>query len=266
MTINWTRTEQGAFRYALEGDGESCLVLIHELAGSLDSWGGVAAGLSGHLPGDMRLLRYDQRGCGQSIKTAGRLSLDQAVADLDGLLDRLEVATPVTLCGAAIGSAVAVAYAAAHPDTVDRLILIGPALAVPAARKEAAEATASALEAGGMAAIADAVLPLAFPDALWSSEADKERGLARWMGADPVGYAANYRMLIDADLDAALRGLSMPVRVIAGAHDPFGTPEIVKTLTDPIAQREWRVMDAGHFAAIQSPDIVTAEILDALSA
>lgn len=259
---DWIETARGAFRYALQGEGPGCLALIHELAGSLDSWAEVAV----RLPDGLRVLRYDQRGCGQSEKVRGALTLDEAAADLEALLAALGIAGPLTLVGAAVGCAVAVAFADRHPERVARMVLIGPALAVPAERQAAALATAARLEEGGMRAIASAVLPLAFPEALWSGAEAKARATARWLGADPMGYAAMYRMLVAAELAPALARLAMPVCVAAGRHDPFGTPEIVDRLTAALPRRDYRVLEAGHFAAVQSPAVVAETILDALDA
>lgn len=70
------------------------------------------------------LVRYDERGCGLSDRRLGDLSLDTWVADLETVvaaagLDRF------ALLGVSQGAAVALVYAARHPERVTQLILYG---------------------------------------------------------------------------------------------------------------------------------------------
>jgi pimeloyl-ACP methyl ester carboxylesterase/DNA-binding CsgD family transcriptional regulator len=70
------------------------------------------------------LVRYDQRGCGLSDREAGDLSLDAMVADLESVVDAAGL-DRFPLVGASQGGAVAIAYAARHPDRVSRLVIHG---------------------------------------------------------------------------------------------------------------------------------------------
>ena len=81
-------------------------------------WEGVAAGYA--------LIRYDRLGVGRSDRTLrdSDLSLDGEVATLRALLDELELER-VSLIGGSSGSCTAVAFAAAFPEHVERLVLYG---------------------------------------------------------------------------------------------------------------------------------------------
>lgn len=68
------------------------------------------------------LIRYDPRGCGLSDRTAGDLSLDAWVADLEAVADAAGLRR-FPLIGLCQGGVVAVAYAARHPERVSRLVL-----------------------------------------------------------------------------------------------------------------------------------------------
>jgi pimeloyl-ACP methyl ester carboxylesterase/DNA-binding CsgD family transcriptional regulator len=97
------------------------------------------------------LLRYDERGCGLSDREFGALSLDTWVADLETVvaaagLDRF------ALLGLSQGAAVAIVYAARHPERVTHLLLYGAyargrMLRGPEERRRA-EAMISAIRAG----------------------------------------------------------------------------------------------------------------------
>ena len=70
------------------------------------------------------LLRYDGRGCGLSDRTADTLSLDAWVADLEAVVDAAGLER-FALLGCSQGCAVAVAYAARHPERVSALVILG---------------------------------------------------------------------------------------------------------------------------------------------
>ncbi len=113
--------------YELRGDGPalvapawwvSHLELDWQTPGVRRFWEGVAA--------DCTLVRYDRLGVGMSDRTVrdDDLTLDAEVATLRTLLDELGL-DRVSLIGGSSGSCTAVAFAAAFPERVDRLVLYG---------------------------------------------------------------------------------------------------------------------------------------------
>ncbi len=72
------------------------------------------------------LIRYDRLGVGMSDRTVHEsdLTLDGEVATLRALLDELEL-DRVSLIGGSSGGCTAVAFAAAYPERVQRLVLYG---------------------------------------------------------------------------------------------------------------------------------------------
>jgi pimeloyl-ACP methyl ester carboxylesterase/DNA-binding CsgD family transcriptional regulator len=70
------------------------------------------------------VLRYDERGCGLSEGAAAELSVDTWVGDLEAVIDA-RGAERFALLGVSQGAAIAVAYAAKHPDRVSDLVLYG---------------------------------------------------------------------------------------------------------------------------------------------
>ena len=81
-------------------------------------WEGVATGYA--------LIRYDRLGVGMSDRTvrASDLTLDREVATLRALIDELELER-VSLIGGSSGGCTAIAFAAAFPERVERLVLYG---------------------------------------------------------------------------------------------------------------------------------------------
>lgn len=71
-----------------------------------------------------RFIRYDERGCGLSDWEVDGFTFDDWVADLESVVDAVGLER-FPLLGVSQGGAVAVAYAARHPDRVSRLVLCG---------------------------------------------------------------------------------------------------------------------------------------------
>jgi pimeloyl-ACP methyl ester carboxylesterase/DNA-binding CsgD family transcriptional regulator len=95
------------------------------------------------------LIRYDRLGVGMSDRALldGDLTLDAEVATLRALLDELEL-EHVSLVGGSSGGCAAVAFAAAFPERVERLVLYGSYPDGAAITKpEVANAIASAVRA-----------------------------------------------------------------------------------------------------------------------
>jgi DNA-binding winged helix-turn-helix (wHTH) protein/pimeloyl-ACP methyl ester carboxylesterase len=76
------------------------------------------------LSRDHTLIRYDERGSGLSDWQVEDLSFDAWVRDLEAVVDELGLER-FPLLGISQGCAVAVAYAARHPERVSRLLLYG---------------------------------------------------------------------------------------------------------------------------------------------
>ncbi len=70
------------------------------------------------------LVRYDRASCGLTDRTDRPPSLAFELEQLDGVTSTLE-RTPFDLMGVSMGAPVAVAWAAAHPESVRRLVLYG---------------------------------------------------------------------------------------------------------------------------------------------
>ena len=72
----------------------------------------------------VRLIYYDQRGCGGSERTDS-VSWQRHVADLDSIVMSARLEGPVVLAGSSWGAILGVLYAYTHPDRVESLVLSG---------------------------------------------------------------------------------------------------------------------------------------------
>ncbi|WP_439599156.1 alpha/beta fold hydrolase [Falsiroseomonas sp.] len=253
----WIATPDIALRYALSGEGREVLLLLHEMGGSLESWDPVLPLLHPHF----QVLRYDQRNAGLSEKPPGPMTLAQSGNDAVALLDALGLVEPVVVMGTAVGGAVALHLAAAHPGRIRAAIVTSPATGLPEAARAAALARADLLEREGTRAVVDAGLAQSYPEAL-RGDADRFAATrAQRLGADAAGQARTMRMLAGLDMAADLASIACPVLVLAGVHDLTRPPDRVAPVAEAIPGAAFRVLESGHFMAIQTPELLAAEVL-----
>jgi len=109
--------------YAVSGNGPPLLRAPHWIT-HLEHDDAVWGHLLEALGRRFTLVRFDQRGCGLSDRSVTDISFEAWVRDVDAVADaaRLE---RFALLGVSQGAAIAVAYAARHPDRVSHLILYG---------------------------------------------------------------------------------------------------------------------------------------------
>lgn len=103
------------------GDGRP-LILAHGFGGSCRDWDAVAE----HLDPALDLVRYDQRGFGESAAEPG-VPFSHA-ADLIALLDALGI-EQADVCGLSMGGATLLGAALQAPQRIGRLVLVSPLLA-----------------------------------------------------------------------------------------------------------------------------------------
>jgi pimeloyl-ACP methyl ester carboxylesterase len=109
--------------YQQVGEGPD-VVMVHGITGNLAVW---HLHIVPALSESFRILTYDLRGHGHSDTPASGYSPDDMAADLLGLIDALEIESPVVV-GHSYGADVALYFAASHPERVREVIAIEAAL------------------------------------------------------------------------------------------------------------------------------------------
>jgi pimeloyl-ACP methyl ester carboxylesterase/DNA-binding CsgD family transcriptional regulator len=112
--------------YAVSGSGEPVIVKAATWLSHLEvDWGSpVWSHMLHAMSSAGTFVRYDERGCGLSDWDVPDLSFESWVRDLETVVDEIG-ARRFALLGISQGAAVAIAYAARHPDRVSRLVLHG---------------------------------------------------------------------------------------------------------------------------------------------
>jgi 3-oxoadipate enol-lactonase len=240
----------------LQPDGRN-VVYINSLGSDLRIWDGVVARLASAGFG---ALRYDLRGHGLSDLGTPPKRIADHVADLAGVMDSFGVGK-AALCGVSVGGVIALGMAEAHPARVERLALCntGSKIGTP----ETWNPRISAVEKGGVAAVAEGVLERWFPAALRHAGAP-EVALARNMltRTPAAGYVATCIALRDSDLTEAAQGVNVPTLCVAGELDGSTPPAMLRSLAALVPGAAYHeIAGAGHLPCLQTPETLAERLI-----
>jgi pimeloyl-ACP methyl ester carboxylesterase len=213
----------GGFRLHVRDDGPRdapALMMLHGFGSSLHTFEPWARALAGPY----RVVRFDLPGSGLSEPDPTGLYTDaRSMELLVALMDRLGIAR-ASLIGNSIGGRLAWAFAAAHPDRADKLVLISPdGFASPGF------AYGRAPEVPPVLSIMRHVLPrfllrmnlvaaYANPDALSDETLDRYHALLRATG-NRAALIERMRQTVLRDPVPLLRGIEAPVLLLWGQTD-----------------------------------------------
>lgn len=213
------------------------------------------------------LLILHQRGVGHS-EAAPPAAWPQLAHDVAALRQHLDLGR-IDLLGHSAGTRIAMAYAAAHPDTIHRLCLVTPpaqwlvegeddtAAMVEKRRGEPwfddFEKILPALEQvssyAGFRELAPRAAPLGY--ATWDERAQAHDAVGAWY--DPAGEAF-FTQPPDPGMAQALTAVHAPVLVIAGAQDALVGLAPVLALAELFPAGRSVVIDAaGHYPWVEQP-------------
>ena len=248
-----------SIHYKLEGTKGPVVVLLHEMGGTLESWDKVAPGLADNF----RVFRYDQRGAGLSEKPRPRFDNNAAVADLEGLLQELNLQAPYHLVAVAASTTIAVAFCAKRPADLASLVLCNPAPGVDPSRAGALNDRADQAEREGMRAVLGITLDKSYPPELTDRETyETYRG--RYLASDPVGFAHSNRMLAGTNVTSLLPTINIPTMVVAGRQDTVRPLATTQDLAGKIPNARFEAIDAGHFMPTTGPAALLALLTEFL--
>ncbi len=245
-----------------EGHGPAVL-LLHGVGSAMDSFDAIAAQLAPHH----HLLRYDLRGHGDSGKPPGPYALTDFVTDATDVLDAAGIER-AHLMGFSFGGMIAQTIAIAHPQRVNRVVLISSVAARTREERERIRERASKLEQGGPPTLLEAALDRWFTPEFRARHPEVvEQRVQRAMGNDPMGYAAAYRVFAESDIDEALSQISAPTLVMTGEHDVGSTPRMARLIHTRIRGSQLKILEGlRHNVIAQVPELISELALEFFNA
>jgi 3-oxoadipate enol-lactonase len=246
--------------YRLEGDGETTVVLINGVSDDLEAWVFQVEEL---LPAGYRVLRFDNRGVGQSSKPAGPYSSRMMAADTKGLVDALGI-TNFHLLGISMGGTIAQEYAIAHGRDLRSLVLADTFAAPgPYCGRLFRSWGQIALQAG-MKLLMREMSPWIFSTAFFEEHEDTLAGYEAEMDQvrqPPEAFAAQLGALVDHDATDRLGQIDTPTLVLAADSDILIPPYLSRRLLDGLHNAEWASISGGHGAMWETAPEFNAAVL-----
>jgi 3-oxoadipate enol-lactonase len=206
-----------------------------------------------HLPGGLRILRYDKRGHGLSECPAAPYRMETLVADAGAFLDHLGISGAV-MVGLSIGGMIAQGLAAERPDLLRALVLCDTAakIGTDAMWDERIEA----IHRGGIAALEEQILARWFTRAFRKHRQDELAGWRHMLCRTPEdGYVGCCYAIRDTDLTASTPRLALPVLAVAGEEDGSTPPDLVREMAATIGGARFEIIrGAGHLPCVEAPE------------
>jgi 3-oxoadipate enol-lactonase len=228
--------------------GHPPLVYLHSLGTELRIWDPLIARLPGRLH-----VRLDLRGHGLSEVPTGPYRIADMAGDVLAVLADLEIERAV-LVGVSIGGQIALRVALERPRSVRGLVALDTAARI--GDRATWNARMDEVRAGGLEAIADAVVARWFAPSIAARDPMAQRGYRNLLLRTPVaGYLAACAALRDEDLRARLGAIDCPSLVLCGSEDTATPPALVRGLAAALPRARYReIEDAGHLPCIDRPD------------
>jgi 3-oxoadipate enol-lactonase len=257
-----TKANGITINYQVDGpEGAPWIVFSNSLATALAMWDAQADGLKGSY----RVLRYDQRGHGQSEATAGRYTFETLIADALALMDALSISR-AHFAGLSMGGATALGFAQAHPDRLDRVIVCdSPCQSTPQSAQQWEERIAVAREKG-MDALVEPTIARWFPPETVAANPPHLDKVRRMIRATPVnGFIGCAAALADHDYASRAAAVKNPVLFLVGEKDA-PVPAMRKLNAAVPGSRYVELAGAGHISNMDRPDEFTRAIADFIKA
>ena len=227
-----TTTDGAEIAYASIGSGRPLLYITGWLSHLELSWAlPEERAFYESLATGCRLVRYDRAGCGLSAASDRPPSLTFELEQLAAVAETLGP-EPFDLMGTSMGALVAVAWAAAHPDSVRRLVLYGGWVAgadisPPSVRDHLLGLVESHWGLGS-----DVLTDIFAPDARAAARAE----FGRYQRESSTAATARSLLALSYDLDVTdrLAQVRAPTLVVHRAHDRAAPVAQAAVLADGI--------------------------------
>jgi pimeloyl-ACP methyl ester carboxylesterase len=255
--------------YRDEGSG-SPLVLIHANFASLLSWDEAVESLKN----THRVLRFDMTGHGLTgPDPSGDYSLERTVELTGRFVDTLQLKR-FSIGGTSLGGTVAMHYTAAHPERVERLILLSPGSLEGRSMQRAGRAVPKAadiLKYIAPRALAEFMLTSRFGDPSKVDDKLIDQWYDMWMReGQREAILARLRSYSSADIVKVTAAVSVPTLILWGEKNPQAPVEQAEELRHMLRSvPEVTVITypgIGHMAAEEAGSAIAKDIQTWLAA
>lgn len=246
---------------AVDGpSGAPWLTCLHALATDLRLWDPQLEALASAF----RLIRIDARGHGGSTAEPAATTLGELAADVVAVWDRLGVARSHVL-GLSLGGMTGFGLALDAPDRLGKLIAADCRADAPQFFVDMWSKRQQSLREGGMAAVADATLPIWFSEPTRANRPELVASArAMILETSPAGYVGASSALQKMDYKRRLAEIRAPTLFLVGALDGWH-PEEMRGMAALVAGARYvEIPEAAHLSNLEQPERFNAAVLQFL--
>ncbi|MEL6991701.1 MAG: alpha/beta hydrolase, partial [Pseudomonadota bacterium] len=219
--------------YSVEGDGPP-LILVHGIGAARDTW----RFLLPHLTQHFTVVSYDLRGHGASPCPGLPFELDELVADLERVRDRVGFET-CHIAGHSLGGMIGPAYARAFPDRVLSLGILSTAAFRTEDDSQKVWAVVHAMEEKGVPNVLETLIDRWYTDDFIARHRDiVDRRLKQVVETDPEVFLNVFRIYAGTEMSPWLHEVTAPSLVLTGEMDGGCNPRLNQQIHNALPNSE----------------------------
>lgn len=213
----------------------------------------------------VRMIAPDLRGHGRSDNVAGPYSMKLFSEDIAGLLDYLNINSPIVVCGLSMGGYIALDFFRRFPERVAGLILTATRAGADSEDGKAGRDQAAAdVEANGTGTLVEGMLQKIMAPASYEDDelVDFVRDIME--GASDEGVVGALMAMRDRpDSTSTLADIDVPTLIIHGVDDRIIPQTEAEAMQNAIPNSRLVIVpDAGHLPNLEQPDIFNDAVID----
>lgn len=252
--------------YTLQGSRQhEVLLLVAGFDSDSSTWAAMMPLLVEHY----QVLRFDNRGVGQTSAPDGPYSIPQMAADAAALLDGLGI-SQVHVAGHSMGGQIAQELALTHPEKIQSLILLSSWASRDEKFNSLIELFGDLTQKLEGLLYQKVLLPWLFTDAFYSAPRAMEQLLNlienQPFPPTPHGLFHQSRAILSSDTCDRLADIHCPTLVAVGKDDRVTPIRFSEQLAQGIPNAELAILEhGGHAFIVESADAVANVMLDFLA-
>lgn len=242
--------------FSVEGEGPP-LFLIHGIGASRHSFDG----LIGHLKNEFRCIAYDLRGHGKSPAPKPPYSLDDLVADLEGLRAELGIER-AHFAGHSLGGMIGPAYARKYPQHVRTVGLYSTAAFRSADDSAKVKGVVAAMRAKGIPQVLETLKDRWFTPEFGQRRPDViERRMQQVIDTDPDVFLSVFDIYAETEMSPWLHEIRQPCLVLTGENDGGCNPRLNRQIADALPDSELVILPVlRHAILLEAADQVAPPV------
>jgi 3-oxoadipate enol-lactonase len=239
--------------YRFSGSGSETLVLVNGVGDDLEGW---AMQVGDFVAAGLRVLTFDNRGCGRSSHPPGAYTSRDMAADTKALADSLGLES-FHLAGVSMGGLIAQEYALAYPKDLRSVVLANTYAKPDAFTRAAFDTWGQVAESASMSLMMRGQAPWVFSPNFYEKHPTRLAQFLEEMerSTQPASsFASQIAALLTHDATDRLHLLRTPALVIAADDDIIIRLSLSHLLFEQLPQASWAIVPGGHAAFLENPE------------